>query len=471
MAGESIPHLKANRNLLVPLSAILLVILTSVLYWPVTAAPYFTYDDPVYILDNDAIHGGLTWASVDWAFTTYYHGMWHPLTWLSFMIEIEFFGCRPEVMHTTNLVLHLVNLLLVLLIGVRLFGATVRAVIPAALFAIHPLGVESVAWVSERKGLLCASFFLTSILLYLQYVQGRKRIWYMLLLGTSACGFMSKTVMVTFPCVLLLLDVWPLRRLRLSFERHDVHYTPGSVSNAIVEKLPIFLMAVALTIMTFYAEHSAGALRTLQQVPVLDRLSSFALSYSHYLIKAICPLDLCVVYPRPTVFFLGETIARGTCIAGLVILAALFRRTRPLLLFGLSWYSLVLFPMSGLAAVGPHLIADRYGYLALIGIFMAFTSLIPATCLDVTSRNAALLLTGGTIAIACLIGLTNKQVASWLTPEATWMQALDAVDDNFIAHHNLGVYLQRTGRATEAAFHFERADLIRDCRRRVHAAQ
>lgn len=456
-----------------------LVILTVSVYWQVRGFEFVNYDDTDYVSQNATVLKGLSWANLKWAFTTGHASNWHPVTWLSHMIDVELFGARPAGHHITNLILHAGNTVLLFLILMRITKARWRSAFVAALFALHPLHVESVAWVSERKDVLSTALGLLSIWAYVRYTDKRvgrtaaaSRVggfvphlaWYLLALCLFALGLMAKPMLVTWPFILLLLDWWPLRRIGAAGVASETRPT-GLVSIhqlrlLLWEKVPFFVLTAGSCVVTFLAQKNYGAVFVGEQFPLGSRLANAVVSYLRYLEKTVWPHDLAVPYPLP-----GHWPAWLVAIAaGLLLVASAVafqqRDRRPYLFVGWFWYIGTLVPVIGVVQVGMQSMADRYTYVPLIGIFIA---LVWAAAELSAQRRIPRVMTSAVAAaaLAACAFLTLRQLPHWRNTEALFNRAVSVTKGNFMAHYNLANKLSALGRNGEAIAHYEAALRIR----------
>jgi len=434
-------------------------------YFPVLNNDFIFYDDPGYVLENPHVQSGLTWENFKWALVSTEGGNWHPMTWLSHMLDWQFFGLNPRGHHLTNLLLHAANTMLVFLVLEGMTGAVWRSFFVAAIFGLHPLHVESVAWVSERKGLLCTAFSLLSLLCYSSYARqasnqqnpaakpgfrslvpvslGMTRYWFALLL--YALGLMSKPMLVTFPFVLLLLDYWPLNRFRGN----------NSLKLA-VEKVPFFVLAAAVCIITVPAQRMAGGVRTMTTFPLTVRLENALVSYCRYLGKFFWPENLPFFYPHPGHWPLAEVLGAGLLLLVVFLAAWLTRRNHPYFLMGWCWYVGVLVPMIGLVQVGFQSIANRYTYVPLIGICIC----LAWGAYTLTQRwryQFQVLLLLAAAAIAICIPVTRVQIGYWKNSEILFEYASVVIKNNWVAHGRLGLVLSKEGRLDDAIREYREA--------------
>lgn len=445
-----------------------LALATLVLFLPSARHDFVNYDDRGYVTENYHVHEGLTWEGVRWAFTTYETGNWIPLTWLSHMTDCQLYGLRPAGHHLTNLLLHTANVLLLFLVLTRMTGARWRSAFVAALFAWHPLHVESVAWVSERKDVLSTFFFLLALAAYARYAEGRKKAAadgmppaagrqlpasYFCALSCFVLGLMSKPMVVTLPFVLLLLDYWPLQRLPLI----RPNLQRANLLRLLAEKVPFFLLVIPASIVTLASQKSVGAVASLSSLPVGARLANALVAYARYLGKMLWPVDLAVLYPHPLHWPAGQVIAAGALLLGLTLWVARSIRSRPYLLIGWLWFLGTLVPVIGLVQAGAQAIADRYTYIPLIGPFIALTWWVADSLRLGPNPRRVLGGMGGVGVLAVLGGITHQQLSHWRDSEALFGHTLKVTRNNPIACNNRGFYLAEQGRLAEAIADFEAA--------------
>jgi cytochrome c-type biogenesis protein CcmH/NrfG len=406
---------------------------------------FIHFDDLYYLSENPRVQEGLTGGGIIWAFTTTRAGYWMPLTWLSFMLDSSLFGLHPGGFHLTNLLFHLANTLLLFLWLQRATRTPGPAFLAAALFAWHPLHVESVAWVAERKDVLSAFFWLAAMWAYLKYGERPARGRYGLLLLCFTLGLMCKPMVVTLPLVLLFLDYWPLGR-----------WTPdkGSAKGLILEKLPLLVLAAVFGAITWYAQKEVGAVALLEEIPVSSRAACALLAYVWYLWKMCWPTGLAVLYPHPLdTIPLWQALGAGLVLAAVSIPVLWRGRSYPYLPVGWLWYLVTLMPVIGLLQAGSQAWADRYTYIPLIGLFI----MAAWGARDLTAglpRAGILRPLGAGIMLAVLLILTFFQVRLWRDSVTLFTHTLRVTDDNPVIHHNLGVALAARGREEEAARHF-----------------
>jgi Flp pilus assembly protein TadD len=428
--------------------AVLLFLVAAILalYGQTARHEFVYYDDDRYVYENPDVRSGLTAQSTVWAFTTMWAGNWHPLTWLSHMLDCELFGLRAGHHHLVNVFFHILNALLLYLVLKGMTGAVWRSAMVAALFALHPLHAESVAWVSERKDVLSTLFFLLTLWAYGRYAGCPSLARYVPVFVFLALGLAAKPMLVTVPFVLLLLDYWPLGRLRF----------PGATAlRRLAEKVPLFLLAGLSCLATFVAQQAAGAM-TWMQVPFPVRAANALVSYAAYIGKTLWPSGLAVFYPYPGAIPATQWAGAALVLAATSGLVALGRRRRPYLAVGWLWYLGTLVPVIGLIQVGKQSMADRYTYIPLIGLFLLAVWL--AADLAAGRRHGRVALAGlSSVALLACMTATRAQVAHWRSSETLFEHALRVTRGNAIAHTNLGVVLLSAGRTDEAIRHFREA--------------
>ena len=426
--------------------AVGLFLVTLLAFRQVVRCDFINFDDPAYVQNNPLVAGGLTPSNVGRAFTTIHAGYWIPLTWVSYQLDYSLGGLTPGGYHRTNLLLHAANAVLLFLLLCRLTGGTGRSAVAAALFALHPIQVESVAWVTERKDVLSTFFGLLALWTYVGYVERPSWRRYLAVLLLLALGLMAKPMLVTLPCVMLLLDFWPLRR-----------WGPGG-GVVLLEKLPLFALAVAAGVLTIIAQKTDTAVRSLDEFSLYARLGNAAVSFVAYLGMVLWPHPLAVFYPHP-----GELPAWQVAAAVLVLLlltgaVLVLARRAPYLLVGWLWYAITLAPVSGVLQAGWQGRADRFLYVPSIGLFVLATwglaDLVGA------SRRRALGVVAATVLCGCFVG-TTLQVRHWQDSLTLWQHTVAVTPTNFIADNSLAAALLDRGRPEEAIPLLKRARAAR----------
>jgi protein O-mannosyl-transferase len=336
-----------------------LVLVNVAVFGAVRHFDFVTWDDPPYVTENPIVRAGLTWSGVVWAFTTAHGPYWHPLTWLSHMLDVQLYGLHAGGHHLTNLVLHVSNSVLLLLLLRRMTGALWKSAAVAALFAVHPLHVESVAWVAERKDVLSTLFWILTMWAYLTYARRPGAGRYAAVLLVFALALMAKPMVVTLPLILLLLDVWPLGRVSLSWHR------------LVLEKTPMFALSAAAGVATIVVQQRVGALAAITSVTPGLRVANALVSYGNYLAKTLWPARLAALYPYPQSLPAWPWLLTcGFGLAAISVAAVRLAPRRPYLMMGWFWYLLTLLPVIGLVQVGPQAMVDRFTYVPLVGVFV-----------------------------------------------------------------------------------------------------
>ena len=439
-----------------------LIVVNLVIYAPVRHYEFVTWDDPQYITENPHVSGGLTWPGVSWAFTAGYFYNWHPLTWLSHMLDVQLYGMNAGGHHLTNLLLHIATTILLFGLLHRMTGALGRSAFVGGLFAVHPLHVESVAWVAERKDVLSTLFGMLTLWGYIAYLRQPRLGRYLVMLLLFALGLMSKPMLVTLPFVLLLLDFWPLGRVSLGAESSDRSGSAPSREQWSVrlqlawEKLPFLALAVASSIVTFVVQQRGGAVAQLDALPLNLRVANALLSYVAYIGKMLWPTRLAVFYPYSRSLPEWEVIGAALGLIGVSVVVIGAARRYPYLPVGWLWYLGTLVPVIGLVQVGGQAMADRYTYVPFIGLFIMVSWGAADLLARWQYRSIALPITAGLALLACAI-IARGQARYWRNTMALWAHALEVTSENYVAHNGLGVALVDQGRNDEAIAHYSEA--------------
>ena len=474
---------KTRRTILI---CLLLGAVRLITFWPQTGHDFISYDDSFYLTANTHVQQGLTWASVEWAFRTGDAGNWHPLTWLSHLLDVQLFGLKPGWHHLTSLLFHAANGVLLFLLLQRMTGAAWRSAFVAALFALHPLHVQSVAWAAERKDVLSAFFFMLTLLAYARYaeaqspkskVQGREpevqgsrfevqgsklpaSFFYVLSLFLFPLGLMSKPMLVTLPFVLLLLDYWPLQRWQsapcnLKPSARKFHPSSLILYPLLLEKLPFFALSAASCVVTFVAQKGGGAVVPVAVLAFPQRLANAIVAYAAYLEKTLWPEHLAVLYPFGGEVPIGVLIVSGAMLVAVTAWVAWCAQSRPHLAVGWLWFLGMLVPVIGLVQVGMQRMADRYTYLPLIGVFVMVAWEMP----ERTARwlSPKVLAAVASLVLVTCIAASSRETSYWKDDEHLFGRALEVTPDNYVALVNYGGALQKRGELAEAIRKFTAA--------------
>jgi len=454
------------------LICLLLILTTLALYRPVTNHAFINFDDDQYVTDNFHVKAGLTWPGVVWAFQSSYADNWHPLTWISHMLDCQLYGLNPAGHHFTNLLFHVANTLLLFLFLSRTTGTTWRSGFVAALFACHPLHVESVAWVAERKDVLSTFFWLLAMLVYARYAQKRSRaerrepntetslvprpstLDYFLALFFFTCGLMAKPMVVTLPFVLLLLDFWPLNRFS-----PDSSQPAKLIGSLIFEKLPFLMLSLASSVVTFLVQRAGGTVSALDSVPLPFRIANALVSCLRYVSKTFWPVDLAVFYPPPTHWPPGLVIASALFVLVGSALFVRLARQHPYLFVGWFWYLGTLIPVIGLVQVGLQAMADRYMYIPSIGLFIVAVWGSDALLNAWPQKKWIAPAVGIAVLAGCLTD-TRTQLKYWQNSMTLFSHAKAVTTDNYVADCHLGTAFDDNGQFDKAVAFLQEAARI-----------
>lgn len=432
---------------------IFLAVSTFAVYSQVQDHEFINYDDDKYVTNNEYVKAGFTRDSVGWALTTSYNSNWHPMTWLSHMLDAQLFGPNSKGHHLTNLLFHIANVLLLFLVLLRMTGALWQSGFVAALFALHPLNVESVAWVAERKNVLSTFFWLLTMWAYIRYAQKTNLKRYSLVILFFAMGLMSKPMLVTLPFVLLLLDYWPLRRLQS--DRRT------AISRLVYEKIPLLVLVAGSVVTTLTVQKMGGALGSLNAFPIQERVINALVSYWLYLQKMIWPGGLAIFYAHPeNTLSVWKGLATAALLALVTTAAIRLARRAPYFAVGWFWYLGTLIPVIQLVQTGSIAMADRYAYVPLIGIFIIIAWGLPELLAKWRLRSRILTIAAG-IWISTLMLMTWNQVSHWKNSITIFSHAIEVTDieypDFLLAHNNLANALLAEGRTGKAISHYKMA--------------
>jgi len=438
------------------LICLILILAVSGLYHQVRSYEFVSFDDSIYVTDNRQVKSGITRASIVWAFSfknknkTY----WHPLAWISHMLDVHLYGMAPGRHHLTSVLFHIASTLLLFGVLHRMTGHIWRSAFVAALFALHPINVESVAWVAERKNVLSTFFWMLTMLLYCYYVQRRSLTRYAAVLGVYILGLLAKPMLVTLPFVLLLLDYWPLGRLDLD---RPLRHQLASALGLIVEKVPLLIFSAISVYLSTASVRAPGEVISYQTVPLSLRVANAAVSYIQYMTKMIWPQDLAVFYPYPEMIPLWQVGGASAILIGISVFVLWSLKRRPYLAVGWLWYLGTLVPVMGLMQVGlwPAM-ADRWAYVPLIGLFIMVAWSMPDYLSNWHYKKIGLTV-ASTILILALMGLTGLQIRYWASNFTLYDHALKVTSQNHVAHNNLGVTLLEKNKFAQARQHFAEA--------------
>jgi Flp pilus assembly protein TadD len=461
------PHRSINNktpsrweNLDIPVSLLLIVLILCV-YYQTGTHEFVNYDDEVYVTSNHHVVKGLGVTEFIWAFTTSWASNWHPLTWLSHMMDIQMYGINPGAHHFTNVLFHIMNSLLFFFLFRKMTGDFWQCCFLAILFAIHPLHVESVAWVAERKDVLSTFLGLLTLWSYIRYVENPLSYRYGLTLFFFSLGLMAKPMLVTFPFVLLLLDYWPLRRFDFndSFQedrRGKIYDTGAQVFRLIIEKLPLMVIAAGSSFITLMVQQKGGAVGTVTVFPLWDRVANALITYIGYIEKMFWPFDLAVIYPYPAFFPIIEIVSACLLFAAVTAFGLMVGKRLPYVIVGWLWYIGTLVPVIGLVQIGSQSMADRYTYVPLIGICI----IISWGAGDLTARWAngkRTMALCALIVTLCMTISAHVQTRYWKSSVPLYQHALAVTSGNWIANNNLGCALSKQGRTSQAIQYFQEA--------------
>ena len=450
-----------HRDLII---SFFLILVTACVFWQVCNFDFVRYDDDKYVTENRHVQAGLTRDGIAWAFLSVYANNWHPLTWLSHMLDYQLFAANPAGHHITNLLFHIISTLLLFFILKRMTGFPWRSAFVAVLFAIHPLHIESVAWVAERKDVLSTLFFMLTVWAYARYVELPGIYRYLAIILLFALGLMSKPMLVTLPFVLLLLDFWPLGRLHLEGSFFNTGASDlkavggrngkGSSMGLIIEKIPLFILSALSICATIYAQWSG--ISPLESLPFSTRVSNAVVSYISYMGKMIWPSNLAVFYPYQESIPVWQV---GGAVLLLVLITAIvvrLRRRNPYAIVGWLWYLGTLVPVIGLVQVGYQSMADRYTYLPVIGLFIAIAWMVPDLLARWRFHRIALSVLAACV-MAALMTVSLFQIRYWQNSMTLFARALAVTKNNVLMETNMAAMLAAQGKFGEAITHYQKA--------------
>jgi tetratricopeptide (TPR) repeat protein len=421
-----------------------LLVATLAVYSQVRTFDFVNYDDPDYVTDNSHVRNGLTKDGAEWAFTTTFAANWFPITWLSHMLDVQLFGLQSGRHHLVNVLLHTLSTLLLFALLERMTAAPWKSAFVAFVFALHPLHVESVAWVAERKDVLNGLFWFLTLWAYLNYVKRPAAVRYVSMFLLFCCGLMSKQMVVTLPLAALLLDIWPLRRFQTDPRR------------VIFEKIPLFCVAAAASVATYLVQKGGGTISSLDELPFTLRIENALISYLTYLTKLFWPANLAVFYPYPAALPVWKAVAAGLALAGVTAVVFIWIPRRPYLAVGWLWYLITLGPVIGIVQIGLQSHADRYTYVPMIGISIMLAWGAP-DLLQRVGYGKPLLAALSTATCCAWLIVTWFTVGHWRDSATLTQHAIRVTERNYVAYNNLGVVLRREGRIEEAIASFNEA--------------
>ncbi len=431
-----------------------LLIVTAGVYLSVRQHDFVGFDDDVYVLDNPYLRDGLSLKGLRWAATAVHASTWQPVVWLSFMLDAEVYGIDPAGFHMTNVGLHLLNVLLVAVVLARVTGQPWCAASVAALFALHPVHVESVAWVAERKDVLSTVCWWLSVAAYASWVrEPHRRGRYAVLLGVYMVGLMAKPMLVSLPVLLILMDWWPMRRWE-GWRRQCR------------EKWPLLVPAILSSAIAVHVQHAGGSLLPMDAVPWWGRVGNALVCPWRYVGNLVWPRHLAVLYPHPGTWSLVPVALSLTALAATLYAAWRARARRPWLWFGCVWFLVALLPVSGLVQIGWHAMADRFMYVPAIGLYVALVWTVAACGADPARRRVAVGL--GLVTLVALAACSRRQISFWESSTVLFQRAVDVTADNWMMENSLGAALERAGRFAEAEPHIRRSIAIKPDRYRAY---
>jgi len=442
-----------TRNVHV-LICLFLVFATLTVYRQILYYEFIDLDDYEYVAENQTVQNGLTLKNIAWSFTTTLTGNWHPLTWMSHMLDCQIFGVNPGWHHFTNLIFHTANGLMLFFLLRKMTGNLWQSGFVAAVFALHPLQVESVAWIAERKNLLSTFFWMVTLWGYVAYIEKPNVIKYLSVFLFFSLGLMSKPMLVTLPFVMLLLDLWPLSRLQLESSGDSAIPKPGiNIFYLVKEKLPFFALVTASSVVTFIVQKKGGAVGSLEMISMKGRIANALVSYVGYIGKIIWPNKLAILYPHPVDFPWWKTTGSFALLVAITVFVIRNVKLRPWLSVGWFWYLGTLVPVIGLVQVGVQAMADRYAYVPMIGLLIMIAWGVPSLLERQQRKKIGLALITAVILSLCMT-TTWFQSMYWKNSIILFQHTLNVTRNNYLPHNNLGVALANRGRIDEAVEHY-----------------
>jgi len=459
MQAERIPQFKKKHFYRDFLIGSLLVFMTLALYWPVQSFDFVNYDDEVYVTNNRQVRGGLSPEGIVWSFSNFDAGFWQPPVWLSHMLDCQLYGMNAGGHHWTSVLIHTASALLLFVVLSLMTHSPWASALVASLFAVHPLHVESVAWIAERKDVLCGFFWILTMGAYAHYVKVPTTRRYLLVLGSFVLGLLSKPMIVTLPFVLLLLDYWPLRRFtgaQTAFDRWCAcapASTRASGVRLVAEKVPLVVLSAAVAAMTYVAEHNVGAVKSMESYPLGVRLANAVVSYALYIWKAIWPVDLAVLYPHIGMPPLWLVLLSAVLLVAATGFSVHVRARAPWLTVGWFWYLGTLIPVIGLVQIGSHAMADRFTYIPLLGLFMALAWGAKELVAKRPGWKSGIIGLS-VLFITVLLFPARAQIGTWQNSVTLFEHALTVTKDNPVARFNIGAHYLGRNDCTKAVPHF-----------------
>jgi protein O-mannosyl-transferase len=441
MTEEKASFLETNRDLF---AIVALSVLVLIVYLQTSTFQFINFDDNLYVYENSMVMSGLNWTSIKWAFTNFHTGNWHPITWLSLELDVKFWGGIPGSHHVMNVMFHLFSAVLAYLAFERMTGRFLESLAVAALFAVHPTHVESVAWIAERKDVLCSVFWFASMWCYVRWCQAEAKPWtifYLAALFLFAIGLMAKPMAITLPFVLVLCDIWPLRRSGNGKSKDYVRL--------LVEKWPFLLLSIASAVVTVIAQRSVGAVQSLVRLPIELRVENSIFSYAKYVFMAFWPAKLAVWYPYERDISLGEVAAATAFLCGITAICIWQFQKRKYLLVGWLWFLGTMVPVIGLIQVGAQSMADRYTYIPYFGLFIMVV-FGGSEIFDSLGLNRRILVAAVSIVVVILASLSFIQTGKWSDNETLYRYTLAVTKDNYLIAQNLCGHLLTETRIDEA---------------------
>ena len=427
---------------------LVLTVVTFAVFWQVNQYDFINFDDPVYITENLHVQSGITLEGFRWAFSTKYFGLWNPLVWLSFMFDYQLFGLNAGGYHLTNLILHILSTLLLFWLFNRMTGAIWKSAFVAGLFALHPLHVESVAWIAERKDVLSAFFWMLTLCLYVYYTEKPVIKRYLLVLFSFVCALMSKPMVITLPVIMILLDYWPLERFQSNKD--------NLILWQLKEKIPFFILSAVVAVITLYAPNNPS----VRYYYLSSRISNAFVSFMIYLEKTFWPHDMAVFYPFPAHIPVWQVLSASLLIIVITTVVIAMVKHWPYLFVGWLWYTITILPVIGIIQIGNYSMADRYHYLPSIGIAVMLAWGIPSLIKSEKTRKK-ILFPAGIAVLFALVVLSWHQCGYWKNSATLFSHSLQVTKNNYLAHNSLGLALFAEGKTGEAIDQYNKAIRIR----------